>query len=86
MESANTPNREIVSEIYRALVLLGAENDLLGTVGSWGQSLPEADVLANLRAWNEAVSAQVKERIEHYEMSSRPSGYSRDEGQQKSAA
>ena len=30
------PNPEIVSEIYRALVLLGAQPDLLGTVGSWG--------------------------------------------------
>lgn len=62
--------KEIVSEIYRALVLLGADNGLLGAVGSWGDSLPEADVLADLRAWNEATQSEIKDRIGHYEKSS----------------
>jgi hypothetical protein len=63
------PNREIVSEIYGAMVLLGAKSDLLSTIGSWGDSLPEADVLANLRAWNDATAQEVKARTRHYEMS-----------------
>ena len=48
-----SPNREIINELYKTLVLLGADNALLGTIGSWGDSLPEADVLANLQGWNE---------------------------------
>ena len=63
-------NHEIVNEIYRAFVLLGAESDLLGTVGSWGDSLSEEDVLSGLRCWNEATLKEIRLRIEHYEISS----------------
>jgi hypothetical protein len=65
------PNAEIVSELYRTLVLLGAEFDLLGTIGSWGDSLSDADVLDNLRAWNAATVKQLTSRIEHCEILSR---------------
>jgi hypothetical protein len=65
------PNSEIVSEIYRTLVLLGAGSDLLGTVGSWGDSLSDADVLGNLKAWNAATGRELTNRIEHYEILSR---------------
>jgi hypothetical protein len=75
-----SPNREIVSELYRSLVLLGAESDLLGTVGSWGDSLPEEDVVANLRGWNEATVKELKGRIEHYEISCPRLVCSQDEG------
>jgi hypothetical protein len=47
-----TVNREVVAEIYRSLETLGAKFDLLGIVGSWGDSLPESQVLRLLRAWN----------------------------------
>lgn len=57
---------EIVNEIYRALVLLGAESDLLGAVGSWRDSLSDSDVLSGLQAWNEATFNQLRGRIEHY--------------------
>jgi hypothetical protein len=60
---------EIIGELYRTLVLLGADSGLLGTVGSWGDSLPDTDVLSNLKAWNEASFAEVKGRIGHYEKS-----------------
>lgn len=86
MERTNVVTRDIVAEIYRALVLLGAENDLLGTIGSWGESLPDEDVLANLRAWNDATLKQTRGRIEHYEMSSRPSEHTPVADQQRSAA
>jgi len=62
-------NHEIKDELYRSLVLLGADNGLLGTIASWGDSLPDDDVLANLKNWNEATTAEVKERIVHYETS-----------------
>jgi hypothetical protein len=64
-------NREVVGELYRALVLLGADNDLLGTVGSWGRELPDEDVLANLKGWNEVTLKEITQRIEHYETASR---------------
>jgi hypothetical protein len=58
------PNPEIVSEIYRTLVLLGAQSDLLGTVGSWGDSLPEAEVLSGLKAWNGRAFDEIKSRLQ----------------------
>ncbi len=77
-----SPNREIINELYKTLVLLGADNALLGTIGSWGDSLPEADVLANLQGWNEETLRETKERIEHYGILSHQSDYSRVEVQQ----
>lgn len=70
-EQSQKVNREIVNEIYCALVLLGAESDLLGAVGSWGDSLPDEHVLSNIRAWNDATLKEITGRIEHYGMSSR---------------
>ena len=75
-------NREIVGELYRTLVLLGADNGLLGTVGSWGESLPDDDVLANLKGWNDATLKEFTERIEHCGTSFRRPPYSQNEGQQ----
>jgi hypothetical protein len=42
----------IKNEISRALVLLGADRELLGTVGSWGETLPDKEVLRLLKEWN----------------------------------
>lgn len=64
-------HREITLELYRALVLLGAQSDLLGTVGSWGDGLPEDDVLAGIQAWNRGTLKELTERISHYEISLR---------------
>ena len=61
--------REIIREVYRSLALLGADHELLGSVGSWGDSLPETDVLDGLQAWNQATLGQIKGRIECYEAS-----------------
>ena len=82
----NPIQKEIVSEIYRALVLLDADNGLLGAVGSWGDSLPEANVLSDLRAWNAATLSEIKERIGHYEKASLHPVYSAGEVQRRSAA
>jgi len=62
-------NREIVLEIYRTFVLFGAEFDLLGTIGSLGDCLPEEDVLANLKNYNKVMLDEIKGRIELYESS-----------------
>lgn len=75
---------EIIGEIYRCLVLLGAKSDLLGTVGSWRDSLPDEEVLSGLKAWNQAKFDEVKGCIEHYEVSAPRSGYSHDAALQTS--
>jgi hypothetical protein len=66
MQSQPEIKREIINELYRAFVLLGAKMDLLGTVGSWKDSLPDQDVLSSLRAWNSSTLEELKQRIEHY--------------------
>lgn len=60
--------RQIILEIYKSLVLLGVDFKLLSAVGSWKDSLPDNDVLQNIKGWNEATLSEIKERIEHYEM------------------
>ena len=43
----------IVREIYTALEKLGAPYKLLAAVGSWGDTLDDAEVLDMLKTWNE---------------------------------
>jgi len=61
--------RQIILELYRSLVLLGADFKLLSAVGSWKDSLPDEDVLKNIQGWNIATLNELKERIEHYDIS-----------------
>jgi hypothetical protein len=79
-------NLDILSEIYRSLILLDADAGLLGTVGSWRHTLPDEDVLAGLRAWNTAAAREIKERIERYEMTSPRLAYSQSGDRQNSRA
>jgi hypothetical protein len=53
--------REVRSEIYLALVLLGAEPLLLRALEAWRDGLPEKDMLADVRNWNEAKVLEMKE-------------------------
>ncbi len=82
MQSQPEVRREIINELYHAFVLLGAEADLLGTVASWKDSLPDRDVLLNLKAWNKATLEELRQRIEHYGMSCHLPADSRGEGRQ----
>ena len=63
--------RLVVLEIYRSLVLLGADSLLLGVVGSWGDSLPESEVMDGIRCWNEERLELLKQRIGHYEITNK---------------
>ena len=65
----NDLHKAIVKELYGTLVLLGAQHDLLGAIGSWGTELSDNEVLEGLRAWNAEQSGEIKQRIEHYETS-----------------
>jgi hypothetical protein len=52
MQRLDTVNREIIRELQRAMDALGADPELLATVGSWGDRLEDEKVLENLKAWN----------------------------------
>ena len=46
---------QIATELCRAFRALGADWELLSTVGSYGDTLDDEDVLALLRSWNAKV-------------------------------
>lgn len=43
---------EIAVEMYEAARHLGARSDLLRIIGSYGDTLPDEEVLDQLRQWN----------------------------------
>jgi hypothetical protein len=45
-----------VWQVNRVLEFLGADIYLLATVGSWGDTLPDEQVLDDLRTWNDGGS------------------------------
>lgn len=47
-----TTEMQIRSEIYLAFARLGADAGLLATIGSWGDTLPDDEVLRLLKSWN----------------------------------
>ncbi len=47
-----TVEQEIRSEIYRSFERLGADRKLLATIGSWGDTLKDEEVLQLLKEWN----------------------------------
>ena len=56
--SLQSLTKETIGEIdkqraYDIAVLFGAPSDLLGTIGSWGDTLPDEEVLRLLREYNE---------------------------------
>jgi len=73
---------EIASELYHSLGFLGARSDLLGIVGSWGDSLTDDQVLGNLKTWNAATAVELRAYIENFETTSHRQRRSRGAGQQ----
>jgi hypothetical protein len=55
-ESAMIPmspiQQQIISEIVKALGKLGADSELMSTIGSMGETLEDEEVLQGLRDWN----------------------------------
>lgn len=37
----------------KCVACLGGKSDILGTIGSWKDTLPDEDVLASLKSWLE---------------------------------
>jgi len=57
-----TVEQQIRSEIYLAFEILGARRELLATIGSWGDTLDDAEVLAVPKKCNaESSHAEPKE-------------------------
>ena len=50
--TGETLESQIRTEIYRAFEKLNADKRLLATIGSWGDTLDDAEVLDLLRLWN----------------------------------
>jgi len=50
----STTQAAIVQELYRTFQKLGAPPELLGVIGSWGDTLSDEEVLTMLRVWNES--------------------------------
>lgn len=53
--------RGIRGELYRSLVLLGADQMLLASAASWANGAEDEAVLADVRNWNEAKLLEMKE-------------------------
>lgn len=55
----------IKGEIYLAMEKLGATPKLLACVGSWGDTLPDPEVLALLKTWNTTGEITLDHPTEH---------------------
>jgi len=44
---------EIIGELATAMSAHGASGGLLAIVGSWGDTLPEIEILAMIKDWNQ---------------------------------
>lgn len=56
-----TPSKidlEIISEIVKSVRLLGGDFEIAATIGSWGDTLEDEEVLSLLRHWNARVAAR----------------------------
>lgn len=56
-----TPREEIKAEIYRTLLLLHPDPILVRTIEAWCAGADDAEVLAELRNWNEAKYLEMQE-------------------------
>ena len=55
----------VASELYEALKKLGAKSDLLGLVGSYGDTLEDEEVLDRLRKWNDLYARTEREEAKN---------------------
>ena len=54
-------DRELRLELYLSLLLLGADDMLLGALQTWREGADENDVLADVHNWNEAKRLEMLE-------------------------
>lgn len=44
---------QIKSMLYDIIAVLGGQSDILSTIGSWKDSMPDEDILLSLKCWFE---------------------------------
>jgi hypothetical protein len=64
IEKLNDTQNAIVVELYSAVKKLGGKSDILCILGSWGDTLPEHQILKMLREWN--LSEQPQDRLDQH--------------------
>jgi hypothetical protein len=52
IEKLTQEQYDIINELGTTLTKLGAKSDLVSIVMSWGDTLPQEDVLSYLKEWN----------------------------------
>jgi len=52
IEKLNAIQHEIINELITAINTLEGSGGLLPILGSWGDTLPEVEILAMLKEWN----------------------------------
>lgn len=48
--------RRVITQLYKVIKELGGQSDLLGIIGSWGDTLTDEEVEAHLKFWLESQS------------------------------
>lgn len=56
---------EIIAEIAKAAEKLGANSGLIANIMSWGDTLPDNEILDNLRDWNNRRFAKTSRTLQH---------------------
>lgn len=54
-------HKQIKAEIVKAIVRLGGKSDLVSTINSWGEEMPDEDTLSDLKQWNK-VTLEAKQK------------------------
>jgi hypothetical protein len=58
MRTHQTKTGEIKAELRKAMELLGADRELLATLGSWQDTLDDAEILEKLKEWNASKASE----------------------------
>ena len=64
MEKFTETDFKIIDQIAKAISLLGGKNDILGSICSWKDTLPDVEVLNGLESWNDWKRNELIERLE----------------------
>ena len=62
-----SPELIFARKIYLCVQLLGGQSDLLSTIGSWRQTMPDKDVFDGLDLWIKSKLKEQKRSIKYVE-------------------
>lgn len=64
-QSPQSPDLIFARKMYFCVQLLGGQSDILSTIGSWRDTLPDEDVLEALDFWINDKVAELKSSLEY---------------------